>query len=287
VSDGEATHRHLRLIKNDRADEPAPPKHIYPPANFAKMFDLSGKVALVVGGGGAIGGAIAHALADHGARIAIADVDIDSARRTAQSCARPTALGALAVQIDVTNPELIRQVVAAIEHETQRIDILVNAAGINIRKPVIDYTAEEWSRVLNVNLSGVFFVTQAVAKGMLQRGNGRVLNIGSVSSMLGHPKNAPYSATKGGIAIMTKSMATEWATRGITVNTIGPAYTETSFNAQHLSDPAVRAAIEATIPMGRLGTPQDVVGAAVFLCSDAAAFVTGQTLFVDGGRTAD
>lgn len=294
MSDGDQPHRHLRLVhSNDGATEgparPAPAPHAatYPIGTFSALFDLTGKVALVVGGGGGIGGAIAHALADHGARMVIADQNVDAARHVAQSCARPNLAGALAVQIDVTNAELVNQVVSAIEAETGQIDILVNSAGINIRRPVIDYTPDEWMRIININLSGVFYVTQAVARGMLNRGYGRILSLGSVSSLMGHPHHAPYAATKGGIAIMTKAMATEWATSGITVNAIGPAYTVTGLISDYIADPAIRDEILSTIPMRRFGKPEDIAGAAVYLCSDAAGFVTGQTLYVDGGRTAD
>jgi NAD(P)-dependent dehydrogenase (short-subunit alcohol dehydrogenase family) len=292
VSDDDQPHRHLRLVHSkvpgaDGAPPAPPPAATYQRGSFHNLFDLTGKVALVVGGGGGIGGAIAHALADHGARIVIADQKVDAARHVAQSCARPNVGGALAVQLDVTNPELVNQVVRAVEGETERIDILVNSAGINIRRPVVDYTPDEWMRIINVNLSGLFYVTQAVARGMLERGYGRILNLGSVSSLMGHPHHAPYAATKGGIAIMTKAMATEWAAAGITVNAIGPAYTETGLIADYVADPATRDEILSTIPMRRFGKPEDIAGAAVYLCSDAAGFVTGQTLYVDGGRTAD
>jgi NAD(P)-dependent dehydrogenase (short-subunit alcohol dehydrogenase family) len=122
---------------------------------------------------------------------------------------------------------------------------------------------------------------------MLERGYGRVLTIASVSSLLGHPHHAPYAASKGGVALLTKVLATEWAARGVTANAIGPTYVETNLNAAELAEPGVREAIVGRIPMGRLGKPEDIVGAAVYLCSDAAAFVTGQVLYVDGGRTAD
>lgn len=290
MSEGDQPRGHLRLVRSGEPAKPVFPTQTtqtFPPGRFANLFDLSGRVAVVVGGGGGIGGAIAHAFADHGARVVVADRYIEAARQIAQACARPGTAGALAVQIDVTNPEIVRQVVAAIEHETQKIDILVNSAGMNIRRPVIDYTPDEWMQIINTNLSGVFYVTQAVARGMLARGYGRILTLGSVSSLLGHPEHAPYAATKGGIAIMTKAMATEWASSGITVNAIGPAYTETGLIKNYVADPAVRESILSTIPMGRLGKPEDMAGAAVYLCSDAASFVTGQTLYIDGGRTAD
>jgi NAD(P)-dependent dehydrogenase (short-subunit alcohol dehydrogenase family) len=251
------------------------------------MFDLTGKGALVIGGGGGIGGAIAHAMADFGARIAIADLSLDAARTISTSCQRDESGISVCRAIDVTNPDHVNQVVAEVEAELGQIDILVNSAGINIRKDVIDYTPEEWFKIINTNLSGVFFVTQSVARGMLERGYGRVISIGSVSSLMGHPQHAPYAATKGGVAIMTKAMATEWATRGVTVNAIGPAYTVTGLITELMNNPVKYREIIDTIPMGRMGKPEDIVGAAVYLASDAASFVTGQTLYVDGGRTAD
>jgi len=292
VNEGEQPQRHLRLIKSDESKRDVLPSQMpvsprYGRGQFSGIFNLAGKVALVVGGAGGIGGAIAHALADHGARIVIADLNGEAARQMAQSCARPNTGGALAVNLDITNQTNIQQTVAAIERETQKIDILVNAAGINIRKPVVDLAPEEWQQVLAVNLSGVFYVTQAVVRGMLSREYGRILSLGSVSSLLGHPNYSAYAATKGGIAIMTKSMATEWASKGITVNALGPAYTETAFNSDFIANPSIRESIVRSIPMGRLGKPEDMVGAAVYLCSDAASFVTGQTLYIDGGRTSD
>ena len=286
MSDSEGSQRHLRIVRSDELPA-SPPAVTYPAGRFSGLFDLADRTALVVGGGGGIGGAIAHALADHGARVAVTDLNPETAAHVAQSCARANIGPPVSRSIDVTNPDVVNRVVGEIEEELGRIDILVNSAGINIRRPVIDYTPEEWFRIINVNLSGVFFVTQAVARGMLARGYGRVVTLGSVSSLLGHPHHAPYAATKGGIAIMTKAMATEWATTGVTVNAIGPAYTVTGLIAELVENPEANRELVSSIPMGRLGRPEDIVGAAVYLCSDAAGFVTGQTLFVDGGRTAD
>jgi NAD(P)-dependent dehydrogenase (short-subunit alcohol dehydrogenase family) len=288
--------RRLRLVRSDdpdhaahetEPDAPAPRSDgTWPPGTFSRMFDLTGRVALVVGGGGVLGGAIAAGLSDFGARLVIADVDTEAAIRSARACDRP-GIESLPITIDITDQAMVLRAVEGIEQQTGRIDILVNAAGINIRRPATEYTAAEWNTVIDTNLSGVFYVTQAVARGMLARAYGRVLTLGSVSSLLGHPYHAAYAAAKGGIAIMTKSLATEWAPRGITVNALGPAYTETGLTREFLEDQERRQRIIGTIPMGRLGTPEDLVGAAVYLCSDAARFVTGQTLFIDGGRTAD
>jgi NAD(P)-dependent dehydrogenase (short-subunit alcohol dehydrogenase family) len=286
MTDSDGAQRHLRLVRSDEAPLPVTAA-TYNEGRFANLFSLQDRNALVVGGGGGIGGAIAHALADFGARVAISDLSAESAVQVAASCARPGIEPPLSRQLDVTDPQAVERVVGELEVELGRIDLLINSAGINIRRPVIEYTPEEWYKIINVNLSGVFFVTQAVARGMLARGYGRVVTLGSVSSLLGHPHHAPYAATKGGIAIMTKAMATEWATSGVTVNAIGPAYTVTGLITELVNNPEVYRELVGTIPMGRLGRPEDIVGAAVYLCSDAASFVTGQTIYVDGGRTAD
>lgn len=283
---------HLRIVRPDAPPDGTAHRDTHPlatnparPGTFTRMFDLTGRVALVVGVGG-LGATIAAALADFGARLAIADLDSEIAIGVARLCDRP-GIEALPVALDITDQEAVEVTVAEIEAQCGRIDILVNAAGVNIRKPATEYSVEDWRRIVDTNLSGVFYVTQAVGRGMLARGYGRILSIGSVSSLLGHPYHAPYAASKGGLAIMTKSLATEWASRGVTINAIGPTYTETNLTRGYADDPEIRAKLVAAIPMGRLGTPDDLAGAAVFLCSDAARFVTGQTLYVDGGRTAD
>jgi NAD(P)-dependent dehydrogenase (short-subunit alcohol dehydrogenase family) len=286
LTQNDSTRGHLRVVRpNDSKSSVGP--LTYRSGQFSGMFDLSGKGALVIGGGGGIGGAIAHALADFGARVAIADLSLEAAHSIAASCQREAPGTTFACAIDVTNPDHVNGVVSQVEAELGHIDILVNSAGINIRKDVVDYTPDDWFKIINTNLSGVFFVTQAVARGMLSRGYGRIISIGSVSSLMGHPQHAPYAATKGGVAIMTKAMATEWATKGVTVNAIGPAYTVTGLITELMNNPVKYRELIETIPMGRLGKPEDIVGAAVYLASDAASFVTGQTIFVDGGRTAD
>jgi gluconate 5-dehydrogenase len=285
--------RHLRIVRPGEepvtaSEQPPlrPSTDAYPPGTFSRIFDLTGRVALVVGGGGGLGRAISAGLADHGARLAVLDLSLEAAQDVGTICSRP-GIEAFAAQLDVTDPDMVNEVVGSVEDACGRIDILINCVGINILRPFTDYTVEEWYLIINTNLSGTFFVTQAAARGMLARGYGRILTIGSVSSLLGHPYHAPYAATKGGIAIMTKSMATEWAPRGVTVNAIGPTYTETALTQDILLEPGRREKLTQAIPMGRLGRPDDLVGAAVYLCSDAARFVTGQTLYIDGGRTAD
>lgn len=289
----DTTRSHLRLIRTDSSgavetgssNGSSGPSVADTQGAFVHLFDLTGRVALVVGSGG-LGATIAQALADFGARVAVADLDLNAATRLARLCDRP-GIESLPVRLDVTDHEMVGESVELVETRCGRIDILVNAAGINIRKPATEYTPDDWHRIVDTNLTGVFYVIQAVGRGMLARGYGRILSIGSVSSLLGHPYHAPYAASKGGLAIMTKSLATEWAPRGVTINAIGPTYTETNLTRTYVDDPVTREKLVAAIPMGRLGTPEDLAGAAVFLCSDAARFVTGQTIYVDGGRTAD
>lgn len=291
MSDDDERRSHLRLLKDEAPAETPPSESVpelrYRPGQFAADFDLSGRVALVAGGGGALGSAIVAGLSDFGARLAVADIDLDAAKETARLATRQGHPPPIAIRLDITRPDHARAAVDAIHQVAGSVDILVNAVGINSCKPALDYAPAEWQRIIEVNLSGAFYLMQAVGAGMVERGRGRILHIGSVSSLLGHPNHAPYAASKGGGAILIKVLATEWAKHGVTVNAIGPAYTESALTASQLSDPATRMAIEAGIPMGRLGTPEDIVGAAIFLCSDAARFVTGQTLYVDGGRTAD
>ncbi len=167
------------------------------------------------------------------------------------------------------------------------LDILVNAAGINIRKPALEFDPSEWARILSVNLSGVFHVTQAAGRIMVEQRYGKVVTISSVSSLVGHPNLAPYGAAKGGLAVLTKTLAVEWAPYNVTVNAVGPAYTETPLTSVYLKEPGRREEIVRDIPMGRLATPEESAAAVLFFASDASRFVTGQTLYVDGGRTAD
>jgi gluconate 5-dehydrogenase len=292
MSDGEHPHRHLRVV---RGPDVSPEDHLQPShprattyraGSFRSLLNLDERVALIVGGGGVTGGSIAHALADHGARVVIADLDVDAARAVAKSCARPNTEGSLAVQIDVTNPKLFKQVVAAIEHETHRIDILVYAVGIAYRKPLIDFTPEEWAKTLDINLSGAFRMTQAVAGGMLERRYGRIITIGSAAGLLRQPHNDPSAAMSSGIATMKGDLAAEWATKGITVNAIAPAFSVTESNLDHIGDPVPRDDLLDTIGTGRCSQPEAIAGAAVYLCSDAAGFVSGQTIYVGGGRSA-
>jgi NAD(P)-dependent dehydrogenase (short-subunit alcohol dehydrogenase family) len=255
--------------------------------DFRDLFSLSGQTVLITGGAGGIGRAIANGVAQFGAgTIVVADRDFPAAREVALQLASD-GYKAEAVLVDVTDAASVRLMVEETTRASGRIDTLVNCAGVNLRKMAVELSEEEYDRILDVNLKGTFLCCQAAGRVMLRLGRGKIINLGSVSSVLGHPHHAPYAASKGGVALLTKALAVEWARSGITVNAICPAYIQTGLTAGYLAQADHMQKIVRTIPMGRLGTPEDVVGAVVYLASKASDFVTGALLFVDGGRTAD
>jgi NAD(P)-dependent dehydrogenase (short-subunit alcohol dehydrogenase family) len=250
------------------------------PGPYARLFDLTDRVAIVTGGGGALGREIGRGLAAFGARVIFADLDRERAAEAATG-----VVGARAETVDVTDPESAGALVSRVVAADQRVDVLVNAAGVFRVAPMLELKLAEWEAVLKVNLTGIFIMTQAVGGVMLAQGRGRVINLGSVSSRVGNPEYAAYAASKGGVAQLTSALGAEWCRHGVLVNAIGPAFTETALTRGYLERPDARQRVLDKIPMGRMGEPRDIVGAAVFLASDASAFVVGQTLYVDGGRT--
>lgn len=247
---------------------------------YARLFDLTGRVAVVSGGGGGLGREIARGLGDFGARVVVADLDAARAAEVAGEIP-----GARSAEVDVTAVESVGRLVSRVLEEAGRIDVLVNAAGVFRTAPAERLRLEEWEGVLKINLTGTFLATQAVGAVMLGQGRGKIVNIASVSSQVGNPEYAAYAASKGGVALLTRVLGAEWGPRGVNVNAIGPAFTETGLTQGYLAQPGRREQVLARIPVGRLGEPHDIVGAAVFLASDAADFVVGQTIYVDGGRT--
>jgi gluconate 5-dehydrogenase len=254
------------------------------------IFSLEGRVALVCGGGGAIGAALGVALAGAGARVAV----IGRTRATLEAAVeRVSAVGSegVAISADVTSEDDCERLVAETLERFGRIDILVNAVGGgagNALHPAEDYPRSDWDRIMELNVRSTILPTQAVARAMIEAGRGgRILNISSVRANLGI--NAGYSAyvaAKGAISSLTRQWATEWAKYGIFVNAIMPTFVDTPQVATLLSDPAFKAGIVNRIPLRRIGQTEDLVGPAIFLCSDAASFVTGQILGIDGGLTA-
>jgi 2-deoxy-D-gluconate 3-dehydrogenase len=249
---------------------------------MAPDFDLAGKVAIVTGGNGGIGFGIARGLAKAGANIVIA---ARQAAKNAQAIAtlQETGIKALSVSTDVQDEASVQAMVQATAETFGRLDILVNNAGINIRKAPQDYTLEEWHRVMNTNLTGAFLCSQAVYPYMVKAGGGKIINIGSMTSIFGSSVSPAYAASKGGLVQFTKSLALFWANDNIQVNVILPGWIHTDLTAS--ASPERYNFIKARIPHGRWGEPDELAGAAVFLASRASDYVTGIALPVDGGYT--
>jgi gluconate 5-dehydrogenase len=244
------------------------------------LFDLSGRRALVTGGSQGIGLALARGLAEAGASVVLNGRD--ERKLTAAAAEIP---GAATLAFDVTDHAAVAAAIAAAEADGP-IDILVNNAGMQHRAPLDEFPPEAFQRLLDTNVTGIFNVAQACARHMIPRGRGKIVNITSVNALLARATIAPYTATKGAVANLTKGMATDWARHGLNCNAIGPGYMRTPLNEALSSDPAFNEWLERRTPAGRWGAPEELVGACVFLASDAASFVNGQVIYVDGGLTA-
>lgn len=246
-----------------------------------QLFDLSGKRALVTGSSQGIGLALAKGLAAAGAEVIL------NGRDEAKLLAAQREIGAgHALVFDATDHDAVRAAVDRFEDKTGAIDILVNNAGMQHRTPLEDFPADAFERLLKTNISTVFNVGQAVARHMIRRGAGKIINIASVQTALARPGIAPYTATKGAVGNLTKGMATDWAKYGLQCNAIAPGYFDTPLNAALVADPAFSAWLEKRTPAGRWGRVEELVGACIFLSSNASSFVNGHVLYVDGGITA-
>jgi NAD(P)-dependent dehydrogenase (short-subunit alcohol dehydrogenase family) len=250
------------------------------------QFRLTGRRALVTGGGRGLGRVIARALAEAGADVAVAGRTPDVCQEAAREIAAATGRRTLALTADVTQAADVERLVREVEDGLGSIDILVNNAGVNIRGPVEELGESDWDAVVGTNLKAPFLCARAVGPGMCERGWGRIINLGSILSVVGIAGRVPYASSKAGVLGLTRVLALEWAKRGVTVNAICPGPFATDMNRQLLADPVKYQAFVEKIPLGRWGELHEIVGAAVFLASDAASFVTGSALFVDGGWTA-
>jgi gluconate 5-dehydrogenase len=249
------------------------------------LFDLTGKRALITGSSQGIGYALAHGLAAAGASIVLNGRDAAKLGSAADAL-RTSGADVEVLRFDATMHDAVRAAVDGFEADIGAIDILVNNAGMQHRAPLEEFPADAFERLLQTNVASVFHVGQAVARHMIKRGKGKIVNIASVQTALARPGIAPYTATKGAVANLTKGMATDWARHGLTCNALAPGYFDTPLNAALVADPEFTAWLAKRTPAGRWGEVEELVGACIFLSSDASTFVNGITLFVDGGITA-
>jgi 2-deoxy-D-gluconate 3-dehydrogenase len=248
---------------------------------------LDGKVAVVTGAGSGIGRAIAIAIAEAGADCVCTELP-ERMQALEPVCAEIERLGRRGLALPLRLPDLasIDSLLCRVIEHTGKIDVLVNNAGVNIPRDALDVTEEDWDRVVDVNLKGSFFMSQRVARTMKERGGGKIVNIVSQNGVVGYYKRAAYCSSKAGVVNLTRVLALEWAPFKINVNAVGPTFILTPLTQSTFDDPVMREDLLRRIPLGRVGQPEDVVGAVVFLASPAADLVTGHTLLVDGGWTA-
>jgi NAD(P)-dependent dehydrogenase (short-subunit alcohol dehydrogenase family) len=249
------------------------------------LFDLTGRVALVTGGSSGIGLTISHALATQGAEVAIVNRTLHTGQQAVDEI-RARGGKAISHSADVSQLNDVEKAVQMIEENVGPIDILVNCAGINIRKDAVAFKSDEWRQVIETNLSGTFHTCQAVGRRMITRSRGKILNISSIASAIGMKGRVAYCSSKGGVNQLTKALAVEWAPFGINVNAIAPGFIETPLISALTTDAKFQENVKAWVPLGRIGKPRDLIGVVLTLCSDAGAYITGQVIFIDGGWSA-
>jgi gluconate 5-dehydrogenase len=246
------------------------------------LFDLSGKTALITGSSRGLGRAFAEGLANAGARVILNGVDATRLEEAAAAM-RSTGREVLTAAFDVTDEAAVIAAFERFDRDGIRVDIIVNNAGIQFRKPMLELESADWRRVIDTNLTSAFLVGREAARRMAERGSGKIINIGSLTSELARATVAPYTVAKGGIKMLTKAMAAEWAEKGIQANAIGPGYMITDMNEALLANPEFDAWVKARTPARRWGRPEELAGTVIYFASAASDYVNGQIVYADGG----
>jgi len=250
-----------------------------------RLFNVEGKIALITGSTGGLGSLFAKGLAENGCKVILnsrSQVKVDAQVKEFEE----KGYQACGYAFDITNAKEINRKILQIKDEVGIIDILVNNAGINLRAPLEDFNDADWEKVIGINLTGAYKVSKAVAKGMIEKKEGKIINIGSLQSELGRPTIAPYAASKGGLKMLTKGMATDWAKYNIQINGIGPGYFKTEMTKPLYENPEFDSWLCGRTPSNRWGNAEELLGALLFLSSPASSYVNGQMLYVDGGMLA-